>query len=114
MRPLRDRLSDILEASLKIEARAAQGREKFFAEEDSQVWALHHITIIGEAVRASLNELRDRAPSVPWREIIAMRNIIVHAYFGIDLKRVWAAITVDIPVVRRTVMRLIDEMDNTK
>jgi len=40
----------------------------------------------GEAISRLPVELRDRHPEVPWRQIIAVRHRIVHAYFDLDLK----------------------------
>jgi uncharacterized protein with HEPN domain len=36
-------------------------------------------------------------PEIPWREIIAMRNQLIHAYLGVDLDVVWDVIQVELP-----------------
>jgi uncharacterized protein with HEPN domain len=43
--------------------------------------------VIGEAVRNIPDEIRDKHPDVDWRQINALRNIIAHVYFGIDLNK---------------------------
>ena len=45
-------------------------------------------------------ELRDAQPEVPWSQIIAFRNVIVHEYFGIDLELVWEIVGEHIPTLR--------------
>ena len=62
---------------------------------------LKAIEIIGEAAARISKETKQAHPVVPWPEIIGMRNYLVHAYFEVDLKRVWKTAQQDIP-------RLID------
>ena len=44
-------------------------------------------------------ETREIAPSIPWREIVAMRNRLIHAYFDIDHDVLWKATTEEIPTL---------------
>jgi len=55
---------------------------------------------IGEAAAHVSEELATRHPEVPWPQIVAFRNILVHAYFGIDWDVVWRAATNRCPVLR--------------
>ena len=85
MRRDEQRLHDILEAIERIDRFTGQGRSLFDADERTQVWVIHHIQIIGEAARALSEDLCARYPQVPWSQIVGMRHILVHDYFGIDL-----------------------------
>ena len=76
MRDDRERLFDIQEAIERIERYASRGRETFETEELIQVWILHHLQIIGEASRALSDDLKDRNPTIPWSQIVGMRNIL--------------------------------------
>ena len=60
---------------------------------------LADFAIIGEAVMHIPEPVRAKVQQVPWRQIRAMRNIIAHVYFGVDLQKVWTTATVDIPVL---------------
>jgi uncharacterized protein with HEPN domain len=93
MRSPRERLQDILEAIAKIEDRAAGGRDAFDADPLIQVWMVHHLMIIGEAVRALDPAFRQLHPSIPWRQISVMRNILVHDYFRINKDIVWQTVS---------------------
>ena len=55
------------------------------------------IEIIGEAANKVSPEGRALCPNLPWPSLIGMRNRIVHAYFDIDLNRVWDTVTEDLP-----------------
>lgn len=47
------------------------------------------IEIVGEAASKVTAQTRSEFPEMPWQDIVGMRNRIVHAYFDIDLDRVW-------------------------
>ncbi len=68
---------------------------------------LHHLTVIGEAVSRLSVELRGRYPDVPWRQIIAVRHRIVHAYFDLDWQILWDAAVEDVPELRRQVLDIL-------
>lgn len=109
MRDDRERLLDIQEAIERIEKYSACGREKFEQDELIQTWVLHHLQIIGEAVRALSTELTQKHSEVAWAKIVGMRNILVHNYFNIDAAIVWAVIENDLPILKQQVTELLDE-----
>jgi uncharacterized protein with HEPN domain len=106
----RRRLEDILESIDRIEKYAVRGRAAFENEDLVQVWILHHIQIIGEAARKVSGELQQQHPEVPWAQIIAMRNILVHDYFGVDVEEVWAAVQRDIPDLKRKAAAILQDL----
>ena len=94
MRDPQERLRDILDAIARIERYAARGREAFEQDELIQVWIVHHLQVIGEAAAQLGQNFHDAHPEVPWPQIVAMRNILVHKYVGVRspmkfLKRRW-------------------------
>ena len=111
MRDDRVYLLDILEAIERIEKYTAQGREAFEVNELIQTWDVHHIQIIGEATRKLSQDLRIHYSEVPWTQIMAMRNILVHDYFRIDLDEVWLVIEGDIPVLKERVEFILKELE---
>lgn len=52
--------------------------------------------------------MRASHPEVPWTRITAFRNILVHAYFGIDWDIVWQAATKQCPPLREQVEKILD------
>lgn len=112
MRDDRARLLDILEAIEKIEQRASAGKEEFLADELLQVWMIHHIQIIGEATARLSPALRKSSPFIPWEDVIAMRNVLVHQYFGIDLEEVWSTLVSEIPQLKANLTGLLKNLPN--
>lgn len=55
------------------------------------------IEIIGEAASRVSGETRMLVPQIPWPDLVGMRNRLVHAYFDIDLDRVWDTVLDDLP-----------------
>jgi uncharacterized protein with HEPN domain len=55
------------------------------------------IEIIGEAAAGISQDCRDKHSAVPWQEIVAMRNRLIHGYFDVDLDRVWDTLKDDLP-----------------
>lgn len=107
MRDPRERLRDILHAIDAIERRAQAGRAAFDTDELVQVWIVHHLEIIGEAARGLGPAAQALAPEIPWKAIVAMRNVLVHGYFDIDVDLVWRAVLRDLPDLRRGVEELL-------
>ena len=111
MRDPKERLRDILEAIAAIERHAGGDKAEFEGDELLQSWYLRHLQIIGEAARALPEDVRERAPDVPWPKIIGMRNVLVHGYFGVETALVWDAATRDVPALRPAIERLLSEME---
>ena len=110
MRSDRERLLDILEAIDRIEKYAIRGKEIFIQDELIQNWMVNHIMVIGEACRALSNDFQARYVNTPWADIIAMRNILVHHYFGIDLEAVWSVIERDIPDLKMNIHAILNDL----
>ena len=107
MRHDEDRLRDMLEAIDAIRSRVGSSRSGFDADAMVRVWCLHHITIIGEAASRLSDEIRNRHPTAPWREVIGMRNAVVHGYFDVDWDEVWTVVERDLEPLRAAVESVV-------
>ncbi len=94
-------LNDIVEAADHIaQFIAGVDFETFKKSEMLRSAVVQKLGIVGEAAAHIPEELTARYPEVPWPQIVAFRNILVHAYFGIDWDVVWRAATNRCPVLR--------------
>ncbi|WP_117237624.1 HepT-like ribonuclease domain-containing protein [Thermus sediminis] len=110
MREPKERLADILEAIARIERYAAIGRERFLEDELIQVWVVHHRKRIGEAAARLGRGFHEAHPGLPWREMVAMRNLLVHEYFSVDLEEVWQTVVRDLPFLKAQIIQLLEEI----
>ena len=70
--------------------------EEFLLDEKTVDAVCRNLEIIGEAAKYISKDLRDRHKNIPWREIIALRNRIIHEYFGVDEEIIWQIIKHDL------------------
>jgi uncharacterized protein with HEPN domain len=54
---------------------------------------IRNLEVIGEAVKNLSSDFRRLHPEIPWRSITALRNVLIHEYFGVDLEIVWRVVT---------------------
>lgn len=71
---------------------------------------VYNIMIIGEAANMLTNEFRDRHHEIPWRQIIDMRNVLVHGYYTTSPLFVWETYTNDLPLLKQQVEKFISEL----
>jgi uncharacterized protein with HEPN domain len=71
------------------------------------VWVLYHIQVIGEAANGISPEFQEQHPKIPWKDIIAMRHLLVHQYFGIDMDEVWNTAHKDLPRLRKEIAGIL-------
>jgi uncharacterized protein with HEPN domain len=70
---------------------------------------VRNLELIGEAATHVPPDIRDAAPWIPWRQIIATRNRLIHGYLGIDNDTLWSIIQSDIPALLSELCKLRDE-----
>jgi len=97
-------LKDILVACLRIDSIVSSTSEASFIKDEVRTAAvLHHLTVIGEAINRLSPALREQHSDVPWRQIVAVRHRIVHAYFDLDWQILWDTATNDVPELQRKI-----------
>lgn len=114
MRSDQERLDDIRAAIAEIEKYTATGRSTFDDNELVRTWVLHRLMIIGEAARGLSAGFRAAHAEVEWWQMIAMRNFLIHANFGVDPEEVWATVERDVPILKRAVAMMTGETDEAE
>ena len=111
MRNPSERLRDILDAIANIERYSVRGREAFEQDELIRTWILYHLQIVGEAAAQLGRAFHTAHPYIPWVQIVAMRNVLVHAYFGVDLNEVWKTVEKDLSVLKQQIETLLKQLE---
>jgi uncharacterized protein with HEPN domain len=103
------RLNHILEAIIEVESYLFDADyEEFLSNSMMRFACIKQMEIIGEASNHISEETKSQLSDIEWRQIIRMRNILIHEYFGIDSKLVWDIIRHDLPDLKSKIIALID------
>jgi len=107
-RDVRVYIEDILEAIAKIEEYMGgfKGDDGFYKNSQAQDAILRRLEIIGEAVKNIPEDFREQYPDAPWKQIAGMRDILIHEYFGVNLKRVLKVVKEDILDFKTKVLKI--------
>jgi len=60
---------------------------------------VRNLEIIGEAAKNISEELKDRYPQIPWKDLAAVRDKLIHHYFGVNFDVVWDIVKEELPEV---------------
>ena len=108
-RDYRQWLEDILEGCGKILRFTAQmSLDEFVEDEKTYDAVVRNLEIIGEAAKNVPDDIRLRYPSIEWRKIAGLRDIIAHEYFGIDNDILWDIIQNKVGSLQEEVRKLMD------
>lgn len=70
---------------------------------------IRNFEVIGEAAKYIPEEFKTKYPELPLKEMVGMRNVLIHDYLGIDYKFIWQTIKEDLPELKQIVDRIIKE-----
>jgi uncharacterized protein with HEPN domain len=102
-------LLDITDSIKYVTSYAASITEDFFSyDRGAQNIIIRECTVIGEAVRRLSPEFIATHPEIPFGEIIAMRNAIIHDYDDIVLPEIWVVVSTDLPKLLKTLQPILD------
>lgn len=100
----------MLDASAKAIS-LLEGRTRSVLDEDEVVALalVRLLEIIGEAASQVSPATRTAFPGVPWRQIVGMRNILIHGYADLNLDFVWETIRTDLPRLHEILVKALEE-----
>ena len=102
-------LESIRDCLERIAEYTSGGEQEFLASRLIQDGVVRNLEVIGEATKNLSIELRETNPAIPWRQIAGMRDVLIHDYLKVNLSRVWLTVSTDLPELRATVLRLLNQ-----
>jgi uncharacterized protein with HEPN domain len=102
------RLKHMLDASLAA-LEHLEGKERRDLDTNRTILSavVRELEIIGEAANSISLTFKKKHPELPWRQMIAMRNRLIHAYFDIDHDIVWATTKNYLPELIQQLKKII-------
>jgi uncharacterized protein with HEPN domain len=104
-------LAHILECARKIERYTSSGEKEFLTDTMLQDAVIRNFEIIGEAAKRVPETYRRTHSKIPWRLMAGFRDVLIHAYEGVDLKRVWRIVRHDLPVVKEAIEKILPPLE---
>ena len=103
-------LRHMLDAITKIEEYTQDIKyEGFMDSHLIQDGIIRQIEIIGEATKRLANDIRERHPEIPWKDMVGMRDKLIHNYLGVDIDAVWDTVEKDIPALKNRLRDLMEK-----
>lgn len=108
-------LEDIFDSAKKIEKYTSGfDVKKLMEDEKVQDAVVRRFEIIGEAVKNLPTIFKKEYKYINWKEIAGMRDILIHEYFGINIKRIWKTIEKDIPDLKNKISKILKNSKQKK
>jgi uncharacterized protein with HEPN domain len=104
------RLEDICDALERIEE-YVQGYNHGTWKTDRKTFdaVLRNLEIIGEAASHIPDDIQDLNQQIPWYKMKALRNILIHEYFGVDEEIIWKTVQEDLPELKKKMEKIISD-----
>ncbi len=83
------------------------GQRAFMESEVLQDAVIRNVEVIGEAAKRVSIQTRDRMPTLDWKAICGMRDVLIHDYIGVDLDEVWNVASSRIPELQTELERYL-------
>ena len=83
-------------------------KEDFLNSPQVQDAVMRQLEVLGEAVKNLHSEFKEKNPTIPWRSIAGMRDMLIHEYFGVDIGLVWNTVINDLPVLRDFIKKTLN------
>lgn len=84
-------------------------KEEFKKSKDIKDATVRRIEIIGEAVKNISKGMRNKYPNIEWKKIAGTRDIMIHAYFNVDLDITWDIVKKDLPDLKKKIEIILEE-----
>ncbi|HLC51671.1 MAG TPA: DUF86 domain-containing protein [Candidatus Nanoarchaeia archaeon] len=106
-------LNDILDTIELIEKSVKNvSKSEFVKDRDIIDATTRRLEIIGEAVKHVPLSIRRKYGAVEWKKIVGTRDILIHAYFKVDIDKVWNVIKDELEPLKQEIKLILEEESN--
>ena len=88
--------------------------DEFLVDDKTSSAVVRKLEIIGEATKNIPKSITQEYEEIPWKEMVRMRDKIIHFYFGVDYEIVWNVIKERLPQIKPTLRRILEDMENDR
>ncbi|MDY0168668.1 MAG: DUF86 domain-containing protein [Thermoguttaceae bacterium] len=104
------RLKHMLEhASEAVQFTEGRSRDDLKRDRQLELVLTRLVEVVGEAAARVSHKLQQRHPQIPWPEIVALRNRLIHGYDAVDLDILWDIVTMDLPALIEALRGITEE-----
>ncbi len=108
-------IDDMLEATKQIRIYGeGYDQESFALDRKTQDAVIRNLEVIGEAARNLPEEIKAATPEVEWRKITALRNILIHEYFGISIPILWDIIQNRHEPLGKACLKMLEDLGDSR
>ncbi|PIP14587.1 hypothetical protein COW98_02065 [Candidatus Roizmanbacteria bacterium CG22_combo_CG10-13_8_21_14_all_35_9] len=108
------RIQDILDCINIIESYIkGKSENDFYSSYQLQDSVIRRLEIIGEATKNIPEEVRKKYPDLPWKKMAGLRDVVIHDYSEVVEERVWNTITKELPVAKRLIEKIREDLEKS-
>jgi len=104
-------VAQILERVERILSFTADGERAFLSNPLVQDAVIRNLEVIGEAAKRVPDEYRESHPSIPWKGLASLRDVLIHQYEGVNVEEVWRIVEKELPALRQTIAAVLPPLD---
>ncbi len=88
-----------------------KSEQEFLDSAVTQDAVMRRLAVIGEAAKNIPHSLREKHSGVEWKAVVGLKNVLVHEYFGVDMKVIWHIVKDDMPKLNAEILRMLKETE---
>lgn len=86
-----------------------KSEQEFLDSIETQDAVMRRLAVIGEASKNIPATLREKHARIDWKAIVGLKNVLVHEYFGIDMKVIWHIVKDEVPNLKSEILNMLKE-----
>ena len=111
MKDQRVYLAHVLECIERIQSYTSGGRSEFMDSPLIQDAVIRNFQMIGESTKRLADDFRSAHPEIPWKQMAAFRDVLIHDYLEVNIQQVWRVIEIELPTIKQTIAGMLPPLN---